>query len=379
VTAGAAGGAAGGAGSAGGSAGAAVGSAAHDHIRAVLAARGACFFRELGGPGLRDTEILEALWDLVWAGEVTGDAFSAVRATIGSSPGGTRRPARSSSRPGAGRPRPRLGALSAVGPPRGAGRWSLVERELGGVTPAPTEAGIAVAGLLLERHGVLTREAVRGEGLPGGFAGVYPVLRTMEESGRIRRGYFVAGMGGAQFALPGAVDRLRALREPGSPPAPDDASGDWSGDWSGERSGSGRGGAAVPDRVVSLPAARLAGGGPGTDGSVLVLAATDPANAFGLGLPWPVRGPSRVPGAYVVLVDGVLSLYVERGGKGLVGQREYDGTWEARAVGALGHLVAAGTWGRLALQHWPEELDEALREASFTPTPKGLIRYSGSA
>jgi ATP-dependent Lhr-like helicase len=121
--------------------------------------------------------------------------------------------------------------------------------------------------------------------------------------------------------------------------------------------------------------ARAAASLPGTDGSVLVLAATDPANAFGLGLPWPVRGPSRVAGAYVVLVDGTLSLYVERGGKGLVATREPDGTWEERAVGALAHLVASGRWGRLALQRWPEELDAALRAAQFTPTPKGLVRY----
>src|ERR1700674_1921770 len=108
-----------------------------------------------------------------------------------------------------------------------------------------------MAEMLLERYGVLTRDAIRGEGVPGGFAGIYPVLRAMEESGRIRRGYFVAGQGGAQFALPGAVDRLRTC----------------------------------PD-------------GPPVDGSsapaVLVLAATDPANAYGLILPWPVKGPQRV-------------------------------------------------------------------------------------
>jgi ATP-dependent Lhr-like helicase len=202
-----------------------------------------------------------------------------------------------------------------------------VVRELGPAA-SPTEAGVAVAGLLLERHGVLTRDAVRAEGIPGGFAGLYPVLRTMEEAGRIRRGYFVAGLGGAQFALPGAVDRLRSLRESGS------------------------------------------------EAVVHVLAATDPANAHGLAVPWPERGPSRTAGAYVVAVDGLASLYLERGGRSLVAVREADGTWEAAAVGGLGSLVEGGRLGRLALQRYPEALEPVLREAGFVPTPKGLVRYA---
>jgi len=318
------------------------------HILSVLGNRGACFFRELGRPGSTDGEILEALWDLVWAGQVTGDAWAALRATVAGRRAASPARRRPRASPGAAallggpglrslgagsRPRPRMASLGALGPPRGQGRWSLVERELGAVG-ASTEAGVAVAGLLLERHGVLTREAVRAEGVPGGFAGIYPVLRAMEESGRIRRGYFVAGMGGAQFALPGAVDRLRAARDPGE-----------------------------------------AGAAVGTDDSVLVLAATDPANVHGLSVPWPQKGPTRVAGAYVVFVDGTLSLYVERGGKGLVAQRDFDGTWEQRAVGALAALVAAGRWSRLALQRYPEQLLTALRAADFTPTPKGLIRY----
>ncbi|MCU4186918.1 DEAD/DEAH box helicase [Acidiferrimicrobium sp. IK] len=341
----------------------------HRHLRRVLAERGACFFRELGLPGASDQEIVEALWDLVWAGEVTGDAFAAVRATVAVSGSGRRAAVRrSTGRPGLARPRPRLGGIGVLGPPRGQGRWSLVERELGLRSPTPTEAGVAVAGQLLERHGVLTRDAVRGEGVPGGFAGIYPVLRTMEESGRIRRGYFVEGMGGAQFALAGAVDRLRSVRVPDQPAEPEPSGPDADGYRGGDEW-------AVPDRVIVLPAARGVDSAPGTDGSVLVLAATDPANAFGLSVPWPVRGPTRVPGAYVVLVDGELSLYVERGGKGLVAARELDGAWEGRAIGALSHLVASGRWGRLALQRWPEELEAYLRDAQFTPTPKGLVRY----
>ncbi len=336
----------------------------HHHLRRVLAERGACFFRELGAPGATDQDTLEALWDLVWAGEVTGDAFAAVRASAGGAGGGRRGSSlRGGTRPGGGRMRPRLGVLGALGPPRGQGRWSLVERELGPHLPTPTETGVAVAGLLLERHGVLTREAVRGEGIPGGFAGVYPVLRTMEDAGRIRRGYFVSGMGGAQFALPGAVDRLRSVRQ-----------------WSAEEAGEpatvgGWNPPAVPDQIITFPTTRPAVQAPGTDGSVLVLAATDPANPFGLGLPWPVRGPARHAGSYVVLVDGELSLYVERGGKGLVATRELDGGWEERAVGALSHLVTSGRWGRLALQRWPEGLGATLRDAHFTPTPRGLVLY----
>ncbi len=293
----------------------------HDHLRSVLAERGACFFRDLVKSGVADQEALDALWDLVWAGEVTNDSFAAVRATVGG------RGAARSGRSGTGRRRPRLGSLAVLGPPRGQGRWSSVGRSLAGADP--TKAGVAVAGLLLERHGVLTREAVRGEGTPGGFAGVYPVLRAMEDSGRIRRGYFVSGLGGAQFALPGAVDRLRSVREQG----------------------------------VERPAP-------------LVLAVTDPANAYGLALPWPVKGLQRVAGAYVVLIDGVASLYVERGGRGLVGLRPFDGRWEAAAVGALTGLLESGRWSRLALQRFPPELTSWLEAAEFVPTPKGLTRYA---
>src|SRR5207253_10766223 len=111
----------------------------------------------------------------------------------------------------AGRGRPRPGRLSRLGPPSAAGRWSLVAPLLE-PSPSPTETAHARAMQLLERYGVLTREAALGEGLEGGFAGVYPVLKALEERGRVRRGYFVAGLGAAQFALPGAVDRLRSFR-----------------------------------------------------------------------------------------------------------------------------------------------------------------------
>ncbi|MEA2685678.1 MAG: ATP-dependent helicase Lhr and Lhr-like helicase, partial [Actinomycetota bacterium] len=291
----------------------------HDRLREVLARRGACFFRELGGAD--DKASLDALWDLVWAGEVTNDSFAALRAFGAGGSGSGRRPGR-----GSANRRPRPGSLTVLGPPKAQGRWSLVDAELplGDVTP--TERSYALAAALLDRHGVLTRAAVRGESHGGGFAAVYPVLRTMEESGRARRGYFVAGLGGAQFALPGAVDRLRARRE--------------------------------------------------ATGDVLVLAATDPANAYGVSLPWPVPGPRRVAGAYVVLVDGHASLYVEKGAKSLVALRPFDGEWEDAAVGALDGLVASGRVRRLAVERYDDALDPVLRAAGFVPSPRGLVRYA---
>jgi len=301
----------------------------HDRIREVLAERGACFFRELAGA--EEKGALDALWDLVWAGEVTNDGMAALRAFVAGQRG---------ARPGAGRGRrpgrPRLGSLTTLGPPAAQGRWSLVRRNLGleGAAPSDTETLHALAGSLLERHGVLTREAVRGEGVPGGFAGTYPVLRAMEEAGRIRRGYFVAGLGGAQFALPGAVDRLRAHRD------------------------------------------EVADGRP----PLVVLAATDPAQPYGAALAWPkVEGtrPQRVAGAWVVLMAGEPALFVERGGRRLQLFREADGSWEAAAVAVLvDHLLTARRLPRWTVERFPTELEPFFVEAGFTPTPKGLTRYA---
>jgi ATP-dependent Lhr-like helicase len=213
--------------------------------------------------------------------------------------------------------------------------------DLVGEGRSPTERSHAQALALLERHGVVTREAVLAEGLAGGFASVYPVLKAMEEAGRARRGYFVAGLGAAQFAFPGAVDRLRSAR-----------------DTDGE-------------------------GGP----EIVVLAAADPAQPYGASLPWPrdaeaERLPlARVPGAYLVMADGAAALYVERGGRGLVTLPPMaDAEVAALAVGALKRLLApAGPLRELRLERVdrvpPAEspLAEALRAIGFRPSYRAWL------
>ena len=289
------------------------GGALHQAIRDHLERRGASFFPDLlAGAGGGDVETLvDALWDLVWSGEVTNDTVAPLRA-LGPR---TRGPAHSRRRP-----------LMRLSPPRAAGRWSLTAGlRLPAVTP--TERLHALCAALLGRHGVLTREAALAEGVAGGFAGLYPVLRAMEEAGRIRRGYFVDGLGGSQFALPGAVDRLRAERD------------------------------AAP--------------------TIVALAATDPANPYGVTVPWPVGAgrPARTAGAYVVLDGGRLCLHLERGGRSLL-------TWGEVApdhVAALAGVAARS--GRLELRSVDGEpvrgsgVEAALRAAGFGVSPRGLVLY----
>lgn len=221
-----------------------------------------------------------------------------------------------------------------------AGRWSLTpERE-----PDPTRRAHATAEALLERHGVVTRGAVVSERTPGGFSGVYKVLSAFEESGRCRRGYFVAGLGAAQFGVTGAVDRLRSM-------------------------------------------STEARGAEPTGPSALVLAATDPANPFGAALPWPDRAsdltgatghrPGRKAGAVVVVVDGALALYVERGGRTLL-TFTADPLRLQPAVDALALAVRDGALGKLTVERADGEhilgspLSSALEAAGFHATPRGL-------
>ncbi|HEY7070651.1 MAG TPA: DEAD/DEAH box helicase [Acidimicrobiales bacterium] len=245
--------------------------AVHQALLARLEQRGASFWSDLvqavqeADLPYDDASVLAALWDLVWAGMVTNDSLAPLRSFVGGKV-----------RKAAGRRRPAVGRLTRLGPPSAAGRWSLVAPLLD-PRPTTTELAHARAAQLVERYGVLTREAALGEGTEGGFAGVYPVLRALEEKGRIRRGYFVAGLGAAQFARPGAVDRLRAAR-----PAQE-------------------------------------GGGRHEPAPPVVLAATDPAQPYGAALPWPETGgrPARAAGALVVLAEGEPVVFVERGGRSL--------------------------------------------------------------
>jgi len=220
------------------------------------------------------------------------------------------------------------------GPPETAGRWAL----LPAVDDDPTRRAHATAERLLDRHGVVTRGAVVSERVPGGFAAVYKVLSLFEESGRCRRGYFVDGLGAAQFGTAGAVDRLRTFAE------------------------------VEPD---AKPVA-------------VALAATDPANPFGAALPWPVgetgHRPGRKAGSLVLLVDGALVLYVERGGRTLLSWSDDPGALgaatqalaDAARRGALGRMIVEKADGEHLLGAGATPLRLALEAAGFVTTPRGL-------
>ncbi|NNE12027.1 MAG: hypothetical protein HKN41_07245 [Ilumatobacter sp.] len=308
----------------------------HDAIRSRLATHGASFWGQLreAAPEANDTELLVALWDLVWAGEVTNDSLAPLRALLGGSGPRQTTPVR---KRGGGRPRP--GRLTRLGPPAGAGRWSLVAPLL---EPAPTatEAAHAQALQLLERHGVVTREAVLAEGVQGGYASVYRILKVLEERGRTRRGYFVSGLGAAQFALPGAVERLRATRE-----------------------------------AVDLEL------DPEGAPEPVVLAATDPAQPYGAALPWPETAgrPARSANALVVSRQGTPLVWFDRRSHHLVlfpeGRR--DPGWAA----ALAALVATGRERSVEVRKVDgdavtDEVATTLRAAGFVDGYRGLVKRS---
>ncbi len=301
----------------------------HQAVLDALAPGGAWFFRQLAQQvGSTDDKALSAtLWDLVWAGRISNDTLTPLRALTRS---GT--PAHRTRRPPA---RPRMasttgrgGVALRTGPPETAGRWALLPE----LDTDPTRRAHAAAERLLDRHGVVIRGAVVSERQPGGFAAVYKVLSAFEESGRCRRGYFVEGLGAAQFGTAGAIDRLRTFSEVDE--------------------------AAKPDAVC--------------------LAATDPANPYGGALPWPPQKtegegghrPGRKAGALVVLVDGELVLYVERGGRTLL-------TWtdEAErltpAAASLAEAARRGSLGRITV----ERADgAALLGGGSTPAARGARR-----
>jgi ATP-dependent Lhr-like helicase len=308
-------------------------------------------------------DVLSAVWDLLWAGYVTNDTVAPLRGLLGS--GRTAHKAR--------RPTPR-GRYAGRGPaviaadqqsraavsPSAAGRWSRLPNRVAD----PTRRAHALGEVLLDRYGVVTRGSVMAERIPGGYAGVYSVLSIYEEAGRARRGYFVEGLGAAQFAAEGAVDRLRAL-------------------------------ATSIDPGESRPDGTLRSSSPHSESErtgALVLAATDPANAYGAALPWPSRPvgqdgtpgghkPGRKAGALVVLVDGDLILYVERGGRTLLSWSEEPDLLQP-AVDALALTVRDGWLGKLTVSKTDGEdvlaagrnsaLAQALAAAGFRSTPQGL-------
>jgi ATP-dependent helicase Lhr and Lhr-like helicase len=266
---------------------------------------------------------------------------------------------------------------SRTGPPTVTGRWSLLPDRITGGNGADGAAATmrahALALTLLERHGVLTKGAVAAERVPGGFAAVYPVLRAMEETGQCRRGYFVEGLGAAQFALPGAVDRMRAL-------AGDSDSGGADSAAQADRD-SGPGWPRADARAsVTGDASR-----PDRSRATVVLAAGDPAQPYGAALPWPSRPeetatshrPGRKAGAVVVLLGGELVLYVERGGRTLLSWTDDPALLQPSAQ-ALAAAVRDGALGRITVEKadggavHDSPLAAALSTAGFRATPRGL-------
>lgn len=342
-------------------------------ILEALGRGGGYFFRQLSdtlgaerGSAIDDAELVTALWDLVWAGRVTNDTLAPLRTLTAGGSGAHKRPRQPTrARMYRGRAATRSAMVTRMGPPTVAGRWSLLpERDLDSTVRAHGQAET-----LLDRYGVVTRGSVMNEGTPGGFALAYKVLSGFEETGRARRGYFIETLGAAQFASGATVDRLRSYARDHTQQRPFDA---------------------------------------------VALAATDPANPYGAALPWPAvpgesgtgHRPGRKAGALVVLVDGELALYVERGGKSLLcfvpgagsapgpstgtGGSTDTGTPVdpaaeadaphilAAAARALAALVTGRRVDKLAVETvnggfvLGSPLGDALSEAGFLATPRGL-------
>ncbi len=308
-------------------------------IRSVLARRGAVFFadmmREVGG---FPNDLIEALWQMVWAGEATNDTLEPLRSRV--------RPSGSRSRPAGSRPSTssrgrveRPVRSPRAGPPGCEGRWSL-RASRWATPPSDTDRSAAIARALLDRYGVVTREAAHAEGVTGGFVGIYDVLKALEARGHVRRGYFVEGRGGAQFALPGADERLRAVR---------DAQG---------------------------------------TGAPVVLAATDPANVWGALLDWPPSHaearPQRAAGATVVLLDGMLVGWMGRGDHPVLTFLPETEPDRSEAADALAHGLGTLVDGRARRALLVSTIDghdaarsplaPAFLRAGFAATARGLLK-----
>ena len=316
-----------------------------ERILSALANGGAYFAAQLRqlaaaseGPAENEVSVVEALWNLTWAGRVTNDTFAPVRMLLG---GGSQahRTARKA-------PRARMYRGASVGrtstpprPPAIGGRWSL----LAAPEPEPTLRATAAASLLLDRYGVVTRGSVQSEGLPGGFAQAYRVLAGFEQAGHCRRGYVIEKLGAAQFAASATVDRLREFAGLGDPP---------------------------PLRTYTL-------------------AATDPANPYGAALAWPaIEGvthrPGRKAGGLVVIVDGSLALYLERGGKSALVFTD-DEAVLAAAAQDLAATARARRLATLTIEQVNGEfvygtaIGRALRDAGFVESPRGLTLRRATA
>jgi ATP-dependent Lhr-like helicase len=406
-----------------------------DDEQAVLEALeggGAYFFRALSTRvGLGDTELNDALWSLLWSGRITNDTIAPLRALLA---GGRTAHKRTTSGPRSSRYAGRRGSLGRFGslrgpltgtspsqveaaeeaatgkalaagravgsgPSTGVGRWT----SLPPAESDPTVRAVTNAELLLDRYGVLTRGSVVTEDVPGGFAAVYRVLAAAEEAGKVRRGYFVEGLGASQFASTGAVDRLRSMsRLPGAG-ADDPGAG-------GRRVDVADGDEWLSPSPSAAPGRGGSRGRERTGPPALVLAASDPANPYGAAIGWPERGltdaadepagdasptsddgtaarasrrkghqPGRKAGALVVLVDGELVLYVERGGKTMLCWSDDPEHLQA-AADALALAVREGALGRLTVEKADgasvlgsdHPLVQALSQAGFHMTPRGL-------
>lgn len=340
--------------------------ALHQSVLDTLSGGYGLFFRQIADqvratthPEASDPQLADVIWDLAWSGRLTNDTLAPMRSLLGSgrTAGSTAHRAKRSA------PRGRYGTLTAAarptsrtGPPTVAGRWSLLPTH----EPDPTLRAHALARTLLDRHGVVTRGAVAAEGVEGGFSATYRVLSAFEDSGQARRGYVVEGLGAAQFAMDGAVDRLRAA-------------------------------ANARDRTDSSPPAMNYSPRP-SDTQAIVLAAADPANAYGAALPWPDppteagHKPGRKAGSLVVLVDGELTLYMERGGKTLLAwpaspEDDTPATEDARlhaAAEALAAAARAGALGTVTVERvnggsaLTSPFAVLLEGAGFHATPRGL-------
>ncbi|GAA1373554.1 ATP-dependent helicase [Streptomyces beijiangensis] len=324
-------------------------SSLHESVLKTLAPGYGLFFRQIADeiratthPDCTDPQLADTIWDLAWSGRLTNDTLAPLRSLLGSgrTAGSTAHRAKRTI------PRGRYGTLTAAarpasrtGPPTVSGRWSLLPSH----EPDPTHRAHALARTLLDRHGVVTRGAVAAEGVAGGFSAIYRILSAFEDSGQARRGYVVEGLGAAQFAMDGAVDRLRAA-------------------------------ATARDRTE-----------PGAHPRALVLAAADPANAYGAALPWPEppadagHKPGRKAGSLVVLVDGELTLYMERGGKSLLAwPTDPEDPALLAAARALAASATAGSLGTITVERTngapalTSPLGRTLESAGFIATPRGL-------